>query len=210
MVLKIRHIGLEFDWLKQEFTLVFLGENMYNFEYEGKLKMDKFIPDIYQKSIFTIDYQKLKKNSIKCLLFDLDNTLVPYKTCEPNAKIHELVAMLSDDFKVIIMSNSNKNRLRPFKEKLNIDVAYSSRKPLKKKYKKILSLYGFKESEVACIGDQLMTDILGANNMGFTSILVNKIAPFEPLPTKINRFFEKIVRKKLAKKKILVVGEYYD
>lgn len=172
--------------------------------------MDKFIPDIYQKSIYTIDYKKLKKNGIKCLLFDLDNTIAPYKTLEPDTKVKELFANLSNDFKIIIISNSNKNRLRPFKEKLNVDTAYSSKKPFKFKYKKILEIYKFKIDEIACIGDQLLTDILGANRMGFTSILVNRVAKYETIFTRFNRFFEKFILKKLAKKNLLVMGEYYD
>ena len=172
--------------------------------------MDMFIPDIYQKSIYTIDYKKLKKNGIKCLLFDLDNTIAPYKVIEPDQKVKELFASLEKNFKVIIISNSNKNRLRPFKEKLNVDVAFSSKKPFKTKYKKILELYNFKIDEVACIGDQLLTDILGANRMGFTSILVNRIAKYETIFTKFNRFFEKFILKNLAKKNLLVSGEYYD
>ena len=154
--------------------------------------MDMFIPDIYQKSIYTIDYKKLKKNGIKCLLFDLDNTIAPYKVIEPDQKVKELVASLEKDFKVIIISNSNKNRLRPFKEKLNVDVAFSSKKPFKSKYKKILELYNFKIDEVACIGDQLLTDILGANRMGFTSILVNRIAKYETIFTRFNRFLKSL------------------
>ena len=172
--------------------------------------MDMFIPDIYQKSIYTIDYKKLKKNGIKCLLFDLDNTIAPYKVIEPDQKVKELFASLEKDFKVIIISNSNKNRLRPFKEKLNVDVAFSSKKPFKTKYKKILELYNFKIDEVACIGDQLLTDILGANRMGFTSILVNRIAKYETIFTRFNRFFVLFILKSLAKKRILVSGEYFD
>ncbi len=172
--------------------------------------LDLFIPDVYAQSIYTINYKKLKKNGIKCLLFDLDNTIAPYKESEPGQKVKELIARLESDFKVIIVSNSGKNRLRPFKEKLNVDVAFSSKKPFKTKYKKILSLYKFKIDEVACIGDQLLTDILGANRMGFTSIFVNKIAKYEMFATRFNRFFEKRILKKLAKKNILVSGVYYD
>lgn len=172
--------------------------------------LDLFIPDVYAQSIYTINYKKLKKNGIKCLLFDLDNTIVPYKVSEPDQKIKELFARLETDFKVIIVSNSGKPRLRPFKEKLNVDVAYSSKKPLKGKYKKILELYKFKIDEVACIGDQILTDILGANRMGFTSILVNRVAKYEILPTKFNRFIEKRILRILEKKNILVSGVYYD
>ena len=172
--------------------------------------MDIFIPDVYQKSIYTINYKKLKKNGIKCLLFDLDNTIAPYKVTEPDVKVKELFARLEEDFKVIIISNSPKNRIRPFKEKLNVDCAYSSKKPFKTKYKKILELYNFKIDEVACIGDQILTDILGANRMGFTSILVNRVTKYETIFTRFNRFFEKFILKKLAKKNLLVMGEYYD
>ena len=172
--------------------------------------MDIFIPDVYQKSIYTINYKKLKKNGIKCLLFDLDNTIAPYKVTEPDVKVKELFARLEEDFKVIIISNSPKNRIRPFKEKLNVDCAYSSKKPFKTKYKKILELYNFKIDEVACIGDQILTDILGANRMGFTSILVNRVAKYETIFTRFNRLFEKFILKKLDKKNLLVMGEYYD
>ncbi len=172
--------------------------------------LDLFIPDIYDQSLYTIDYKKLKKNGIKCLLIDLDNTIAPYKASEPDRKVKELFARLDDDFKLIIMSNSGKNRLRPFKEILNIDTAYSSKKPLKGKYKKILEQYKLEVNEVACIGDQLLTDILGANRMGLTSILVNRMSKYETLPTRINRFMEKFVLRKLNKKHLLVIGEYYD
>ncbi len=172
--------------------------------------LDLFIPDVYQQSIYTINYKKLKKNGIKCLLFDLDNTIAPYKINEPDQNVKELFNRLEQDFKVIIISNSGKNRLRPFKEILNVDVAFSSKKPLKGKYKKILELYHFKIDEVACIGDQLLTDILGANRMGLTSILVNRVAKYEMFPTRVNRFMEKFILKKLAKQNILVSGVYYD
>jgi HAD superfamily phosphatase (TIGR01668 family) len=172
--------------------------------------MDKFIPDIYQKSIYDINYKKLKKRGIKCILFDLDNTLITYEDREINNKIKNLFAKLEDDFKVIIMSNSGKKRLTPIKEALNVDVAFSSRKPFKYKYKKILSLYGFKDYEVAAIGDQLITDIFGANNMGFTSILVNRLNTVEPITTRINRHFERKILKSLSKKGILEKGKYYE
>ena len=48
--------------------------------------MEKYVPDIYKKSIYTINYEKLKTRGIKCLLFDLDNTLVPYTDKVPSKK----------------------------------------------------------------------------------------------------------------------------
>lgn len=172
--------------------------------------MDIFVPDMYQKSIYTINYKKLKKNGIKCLLFDLNNTLVSYEVDYPDDKLRELIFNLERDFKVIIVSNSSKDRVRPFKEKLNVDSSFSSKKPLKKKYKKIMNLYGFKDTEIAMIGDELITDILGGNRMNFTTILVNGISEEEPLYTRIIRTFERKIVKSLNKKGILFKGEYYE
>ena len=69
--------------------------------------MENFIPDIYQKNIYDIDYHKLKKRGIKCLLFDLDNTLVPVKTDTPTKKVKELFHFLETDFKVIIIDRKS-------------------------------------------------------------------------------------------------------
>ena len=49
--------------------------------------MENFVPDIYKESIYTIDYKKLKQSGIKCLLFDLDNTLVSYRDKLPTKKV---------------------------------------------------------------------------------------------------------------------------
>ena len=64
--------------------------------------------------------------------------------------------------------------------------------------------------EIAFVGDQLITDILGANRNESISILVNPIGAFEPLGTKINRFFEKFIYKKLNKTGVLNKGVYYE
>ena len=172
--------------------------------------MQNFIPDMYQKSIYDIDYKKLKKKGIKCLLFDLDNTLVPVNVDSPTKKVKELFSVLEKDFKIIIISNSGKKRLIPFKEGLNVDVAASSHKPFKKKYLKIMEIYKLKYHEIAAIGDQLLTDINGANRVGITSILINPIGDYEKFCTKINRFLEGFIYRKLRKKGILKKGEYYE
>jgi len=172
--------------------------------------MDIFVPDMYQKSIYTINYNKLKKSGIKCLLFDLNNTLASYEMECPDNKLRELIFELEKKFKVIIVSNSSKNRVRPFKEKLNVDSSFSSRKPFKKKFKKIMNVYGFKDTEIAMIGDELLTDIYGGNRMGFTTILVNGISEDEPFHTRLIRKIEKKIIKRLNNKGILFKGEYYE
>jgi hypothetical protein len=173
--------------------------------------MPIFLPDIYQKSIYAINYENLKNAGIKIILFDLDNTLVPISAKAPTKKVVDLFDDIKKiGLKPIIMSNSGKNRVEPFKEGLVVDAAFSSMKPLKRKYKKILSLYNVKPSEVAAVGDQLLTDILGANRMGFTSILVNQISTNDFKCTKINRIFEGMIIDHYTKQGVFKKGEYYE
>ncbi len=170
-----------------------------------------FVPDIYQKSIYDIDYKKLKKNGIKCLIFDLDNTIAPVNVKSPNKKVKDLMADLKElKFKLLIVSNTTKKRVEPFKDILCIDSSYFSLKPLKRKYIKIAKVYKFKENEIACIGDQLLTDIWGANRMGYTSILVNPIGTLDFALTKVNRIIETTIYNRLEKKELFKKGRYYE
>lgn len=73
-----------------------------------------------------------------------------------------------------------------------------------------MSIYNFKDNEIACIGDQLLTDVFGANHLGLLSILVNPISNTDLFVTKINRFFERKILKKLEKRGLLKIGEYYE
>lgn len=178
----------------------------------------KFVPDIYAKSIYTINYSKLKKRKIKCLIFDLDNTLAPVDINEPSQKLKNLFFDLKEmGFHIIIASNSNKKRVEPFKNGLEVDSIYSSFKPFKKSYKKIMEKFNYKPEDIAGIGDQFITDIFGANRSGITSVLVNQISKIDRKSTKLfNRKIDNIIKRKLRKKKLLnttkssTLGVYYE
>lgn len=174
--------------------------------------MNNFIPDMYQKSIYHIDYDKLLDDGIKCLLFDLDNTCVPFKDKEPNKKLIDLFETLKDmGFKIIIFSNATRKRIKPFKTVLNVDCLATAGKPRKKSFLKILKLFNYDLSDVAIIGDQLYKDILGGNRVGIKTILVNPMSNDDMILTKIIfRPLEKKMYKKLASKNILSRGKYYE
>lgn len=174
--------------------------------------MNNFLPDVYQKSIYHINYDKLLDDGIKCILFDLDNTCAPYKDSEPNKKLIELFETLKDmGFKLVIFSNAPKRRIYPFKKALNVDCLARARKPIKNSFLKIIKLFGYDLSEVAIVGDQLYKDILGGNRVGITTVLVNPMSKDDMIFTKlIFRNLEKIKYCELAKKELLVRGKYYD
>ena len=174
--------------------------------------MDNFVPDMYQKSIYYINYDKLLDDGIKCLLFDLDNTCVPYEVKEPNDKLVELFEDLKDmGFKLIIFSNATKKRIAPFKKKLNVDCLARAHKPSKKNFLKIIKLFNYDLSEVAIVGDQLYKDILGGNRTGIMTILVNPMSKKDMIITRlIFRKLEEYRYKQMAKKNVLVRGKYYE
>lgn len=173
--------------------------------------MEKYLPDVYQKNIYAIDYKKLYKRNIKCLLFDLDNTLMSPLARNVNEKVVDLFEELKEiGFTIILFSNAIKIRVKPVAEKLDVDSIASARKPKAHYYNYIMKKYDLEESEIAMIGDQIMTDILGANGVGITSILVNPISNFEDIFTKFNRYRERKVIEKLEQNDLFKKGKYYD
>ena len=173
--------------------------------------IEKFVPDIFAQSIYRIDYKSLKKKGIELIIFDLDNTIAPITEDTPSKEAKNLIFELKDmGFTCILMTNAKKERAEKFRNGLEIDSCARAKKPFKKNYEKILKIYKTEPSKVAMIGDQLITDVLGANKMDITSILVNRICPKEYLGTRINRRIEKKLFKKMEKNGLFKKGKYYE
>lgn len=169
----------------------------------------KLLPDAYYKDVYEIDYNYLKKKGYKYIIFDVDNTLIPYTEDKVRRENKFLMTKLKKIGLVpIIMSNSRSKRINSIIEDLNIEGYVFSMKPLKKNYKKILKKYN--KDKCIFIGDQLMTDVKGAKRCGFKVILVDRINYSEPLWTKFWRFFEKRKIKRYTKKNLFKVGKYYN
>lgn len=173
--------------------------------------MDKYVPDIYQESIFTINYDQLLERGIKCLLFDLDNTLVKVKEKVPSDKVKDLFDKLkAKGFKIVIFSNSPRKRVRLFKNALEVDCCPFACKPFSRKFLSVIKIYDLKFSEVAIIGDSIMDDIYGGNKVGITTILINQLAPKEFLIASLKRKREKNILKKLRDQNLFTKGRYYE
>ena len=165
-------------------------------------------PSIYQKDVFSINYDKLLKLNIKNLLFDIDNTIASCKENEPSKEIIDLFNNLKEKgFNVFIITNALKKRASKFADKLNIKTYHFSMKPSSHNYNKIIKENNLKIEQTAAIGDQIYTDILGANKLCITSILVDPISKKEFITTRINRIKE---NKLINKTKIIKKGEYYE
>ncbi|MEG0283920.1 MAG: YqeG family HAD IIIA-type phosphatase [Erysipelotrichales bacterium] len=173
--------------------------------------IERFKPDKYYAKVYDIDFNKIKSEGIKLVAFDLDNTLVPHDILDAPSEVASLFNKVKElGFSVIVLSNNKEERVQRFTQDLEVEYYFNARKPLAKTFKLILSDHNVKPSELCLIGDQIMTDIWGANRIGIMSVLVDQIAKRDIFYTKINRIFERNVIKKLGKKNLFKLGEYYD
>lgn len=170
----------------------------------------KLIPNIYVKSIEDIPYQKLKNSNIKCLIFDLDNTLALLEEKACPERVQKLICQLKKDFQVFIITNSPLRRANPYQKCLDIEVISMAMKPLTRGLKKIKGKYHFEKDEMVMIGDQLMTDILSGIRFGIQTILVDPIGVIDLKITKLNRIIENKLIRKYGKANLLERGKYYE
>ena len=167
--------------------------------------MGKFKPRMYFKSIFDINYKLLKNKNIKVLIFDLDNTVALVNEKLPSKKVIDLFSKLRNDFKVFIASNNYKERVRKIGNALGVHAFYSVKKPSKKIKKLLLKEYDVNMSDVAIIGDQIVTDMFMGNRLGMYTILVDPMGEDLKI-TFFNRLVEKIIIKRIKVKR----GNYYE
>lgn len=167
-------------------------------------------PDKYYKDIYQINYNLLKSEGIKLILFDLDNTICPPKEDIVSLELKNLFSKIKkSDIECIIFSNSiNKKKLKKLSNYYEIDYIGMACKPISYNYKKVIKKYKLKSNEVCSIGDQLVTDIIGGNLVKIITILVDPISKKDENITLLNRFIEKKLYKKLYKQGFKK-GKYY-
>lgn len=152
------------------------------------------MPDLYLKDIFAIDTEKLKNNGIKGIITDMDNTLVPWCDRTVYPKLASWFSGLKEEgFKLYIVSNNSRDRVTELAQELDIPAIWYAAKPRRKAFRKAISQMQLSPAQVAVVGDQLLTDVLGGNRLGLFTILVNPISEKEFFWTKISRFLERLL-----------------
>lgn len=166
---------------------------------------EKFFPDRYVASTYVIDFEKLYKNGIRGLIFDIDNTLVPHGAPADERAIRLFKRLKEIGFSCCLISNNQEKRVRTFNEPIQVDYVYNAHKPSTKNYKKAMEIMGTDVADTVFIGDQLFTDVWGAKRTGIPSILVRPIHPKEEIQIVLKRYLENIVlhfyKKSLEKEK---------
>ena len=126
----------------------------------------KFYPCAYADTVFDIDYQKLYQQGYRGILFDIDNTLVLHGA-DSTPEVDRLFRQIHrTGLKTLLLSNNSEERILRFLAHIDAPYIAEADKPAPQGYEKALALLGLPKEQVLAVGDQIFTDIYGANRCG--------------------------------------------
>lgn len=153
----------------------------------------KLYPTKYLDSSYSIDYEQLYRSGIRGLIYDIDNTLVEHGMPATERAVELFERLRSIGFDTCLISNNKEPRVKPFADAVGSKYVFDAHKPSRKNYIRAMELMGTDTGNTYFIGDQIFTDVYGANRAGIPSILVKPIHPKEEIQIVLKRKLEKIV-----------------
>jgi hypothetical protein len=163
-------------------------------------------PNMMIDSIYDIDFQELKNRNILGLLIDVDNTLIKWDKKKADEDLVQwFYKAKEENFLLCLISNNTKERVVVFKEDIDIPAIHKALKPLTKSFYKGVGMLKLSREQVAVVGDQVFTDILGGNRAGLFTILVKPIPGKEFWWTTFVRKIEKVVLIILSKSDDIII-----
>lgn len=159
-----------------------------------------FYPNIYLTSVLDIKIEYLIKNKIKALILDVDNTLIDYNKNLSDEIVAWSKEIQGQGIKIYILSNTNKKeKVKTVAEKLQIPYEMFAKKPSKKGFIKIQNILNINPENIAVVGDQIFTDVIGGNRCNMFTILVDPVDKKDYWYTAWKRPLENKLKKKITK-----------
>lgn len=150
------------------------------------------VPDFVFESFSDITVEFLKKQNVKALLSDVDNTLSPYEHATPNEEVRAWIEkMQKSGIKIALVSNNNCERLDKYNEELKLAAYANAGKPSRKCYIKAARDLGVDINDCAVLGDQLLTDCWSARRLKIPCYIVPPIKDKRDLFHRFKRMVEK-------------------
>ena len=103
-----------------------------------------------------------------------------------------------------MISNNQEPRVTPFAEKVNSEYICNAHKPSTKNYIKAMEIMETDKDSTLFIGDQIFTDIWGANRAGIQTVMLEKINPKEEIQIVLKRIPEKFILWRWRKKRLKI------
>lgn len=155
-----------------------------------------FCPSRAIHHIKDIDLHGLQLRGKKLILLDVDNTIVHWRGEEFEEEVLEWLSKARElGFKIAILSNTRKpERLQRLATKLDVPTMTGRFKPSRTMFLQALEKFEVEPKDAVMIGDQLFTDVLGANRTGIEAIWVKQSSPRDFVGTKVSRMGERFLR----------------
>ena len=153
--------------------------------------MSFLYPKEYKDSTYNIDFEQLYKEGYRGIIFDIDNTLVTHGSPADERAIALFKHLKELGFSCLVLSNNKEPRVKSFAKQVGTKYIYKAGKPKPSGYKKAMEILKTKADSTVFVGDQIFTDIIGANLAGIRSILVEPIDPHEEIQIVLKRYLEK-------------------
>ncbi len=150
-------------------------------------------PSYRMDSAYRIDYKAWYDKGIRGIIFDIDNTLVEHGAAANEKAVALFMELHRMGYRTMLLSNNKEPRVKSFALDVNSDYIFKANKPSKKGYQDAMNRMGTTPETTLFVGDQLFTDVWGANRIGITSYLTNPIDPKEEIQIVLKRYLEKIV-----------------
>lgn len=165
--------------------------------------LERFFPNEYLDSVDDIDLEMYYNQGIRGIISDIDNTLVPHGAPADEHIIEFFEKVHAMGIDTCLISNNQEPRVEPFAKEVNSKYIFNAHKPSTKNYIKAMELMGTEKTTTLFLGDQIFTDIWGANRTGIQTVMVKKIDKKEEIQIVLKRIPEKFVlwrwRKRLIK-----------
>ena len=157
------------------------------------MTLRSFYPRKQYDSAYDIPYEKYAAKGVRGVIFDIDNTLVPHGVPADEQALALFKRLRRSGLNTCLMSNNKEPRVASFAKEVDSGYLFKAGKPSPKGYLKAMELMGTEKGSTLFVGDQLFTDIYGANRAGIYAILVKPIHPKEEIQIVLKRFLEKPV-----------------
>lgn len=150
-------------------------------------------PKEYVDSTYEIDFESWYQKGYRGVIFDIDNTLVPHGAPADDRALALFKRLHALGFGTLMLSNNKEPRVKMFCDAVEAPYIYKAGKPKADGYRQAMERLGTTAENTLFVGDQIFTDVWGANKAGIYSILVKPIHPKEEIQIVLKRYLERVV-----------------
>lgn len=160
----------------------------------------RLMPDLVLNNYQEVTPTLVEGFGADAILCDIDNTLATYDDLVPAPEVRAWVdALCAAGIRLILVSNNTPERVERFAAPLGVPYVPDIKKPAKKPYLRVMKKYRLTPEKTVCLGDQLLTDVWAAKNLGMRAIIVPPIKDKTSLFFKFKRWVEKPYLRKYRK-----------